>query len=68
MHITVHPDRCCASGRCVEIAPEVFSFDDDGYVRLLRERADDTEKDILDAAEACPTASIEVSLDAPGSR
>jgi len=68
MKITVYPDRCCASGRCSDIAPEVFSFDDDGYVRLLRERADDTEKDILDAAEACPTASIEVVLDDPGPR
>jgi ferredoxin len=59
--IAVHAERCMATGLCRAVAPDVFGADDSGWVRLLEPRpAEDRLDDVLDAAESCPVAAIDV--------
>ncbi|NMH98209.1 ferredoxin [Pseudonocardia acidicola] len=61
MKVSSVPDRCCGSGVCVEIAPEVFDLDDDGFVQVLAEApAPEHESATRDAATRCPTMAIVV--------
>lgn len=63
IQVTVHPERCMASGHCRAAAPDVFGTDDVGWVRLLEPRpAADRLDDVLGAAESCPLAAIEVNV------
>lgn len=63
IEITVHPERCMATGQCRAAAPDVFGTGDSGWVRLLEPRpAADRLDDILDAAESCPLAAIDVNV------
>jgi ferredoxin len=55
------PDRCCGSGVCAELAPDVFDLDDDGFVVVLQEvPAAEQEAVARDAAAKCPTMAIVV--------
>ncbi|MFD8235273.1 ferredoxin [Streptomyces sp. NPDC059696] len=52
-------DRCIGAAMCAMTAPEVFTQDDDGVVRLLpggAERAGDPR--VREAARACPVQAI----------
>jgi ferredoxin len=63
IEITVHPERCMAIGQCRAAAPDIFGTSDSGWVRLLEPRpAADRLGDIVDAAESCPLAAIEVNV------
>ena len=63
IEITVHPERCMAIGHCRAVAPDVFGREDSGWVRLLAPRpAADRLDDILNAAESCPLAAIDVNV------
>ncbi len=60
--VTVDQDRCCASGQCVLVAPEVFDQrEEDGIVVLL---AAEPEPGLLprvrEAATLCPAAAIAI--------
>jgi len=65
--IRTHPERCMSAGTCIRIAPTYFAADDDGWVRLLQHTpAPEDVAVIRSAAEACPTASIDIDeTDAP---
>jgi ferredoxin len=64
MHVQVHPERCMGSGICRGIAPAVFDLGRDGWVTLLDARPTGGSADVaLDAADACPTGSIEIGED-----
>ncbi|MFF0501957.1 ferredoxin [Nocardia aobensis] len=61
MTVTVHPERCMGSGICRRAAPAVFGADAEGWVTLLdAEPTRDLVDGVLEAAEECPTAAIEV--------
>jgi len=61
VRIRTYPERCMGAGSCIRIAPRYFTADDDGWVRLLqRTPAPEDVAVIRTAAEACPTASIDV--------
>jgi ferredoxin len=63
IEISVHPERCMAAGGCRVVAPDVFGTGEEGWVRLLEPRpAADRLDDVLDAAESCPLAAIEVNV------
>jgi ferredoxin len=64
--VFVEQDKCCGSGTCVLIAPEVFNQrDDDGIVILLDERPPVEFHSIVhEAASVCPGAAILTSEDA----
>jgi ferredoxin len=64
MHMQVHPERCMGSGICRGIAPAVFDLGPDGWVTLLDARPTGGSADAAqDAADACPTGSIEIIED-----
>ena len=59
-------ERCCSSGHCVLIAPQVFDQDErDGTVILLQARPPRTlEPLVREAAAVCPTHAIVVTVQA----
>lgn len=61
MKLTVEPDRCCGSGQCVVLAPDVFDQDDDGIVVLLEdEPAQPLHDKVRESAIICPAAAIKI--------
>ena len=56
---TVNKARCVMSGDCVENAPSVFQFDEEGKSEVYDQNgaADDV---IIAAARACPVKAITV--------
>ena len=60
--VVVHPDRCMATGVCRDAAPDVFGADSDGWVRLLLPHPPlDRLEAVLEAADYCPLAAIDVT-------
>ena len=63
MNVQVVRSRCCGSGFCVELAPDVFALDSKQRAIVLD--ADGATREILhEAAEACPCDAIVVEEDA----
>ncbi len=65
--LTVRIDRllCVGFGDCIELAPDVFEFDDE-EIAVFRESADDVDRDrLLSACESCPVDALTV-LDEEG--
>jgi ferredoxin len=61
--VTVDPEKCCAFGECVAVAPDLFQIGDDNRVHLLRD-GELSDRDAALAREAsysCPVEAIEVS-------
>ena len=58
--VSVDQDRCCASGQCVLLVPEVFDQrEQDGVVRLRVSEPDvSLLLDVREAANLCPAAAI----------
>nr|WP_062338833.1 ferredoxin [Herbidospora sakaeratensis] len=63
MKVTVDHERCCSSGQCALIAPEVFDQNEhDGAVVLLQpEPAPGLHAAVEDAADHCPCSAISLS-------
>lgn len=58
MEVTVNED-CISCGMCIEMCPEVFDFDAEGYSHVVGEP--NAHKGTVEAAaEACPTNAIEI--------
>jgi len=62
--LTVRIDRdlCVGFGDCIDLAPEVFDFDEDG-VAFIKEAVDCDQIDqdtFLEACSACPVDAITV--------
>jgi ferredoxin len=62
MHVEADQDLCCASARCVQVAPTVFDQDEDGLVVVLVDHPEDSiQHAVLTAARQCPTRAITVT-------
>jgi ferredoxin len=59
MQIKILRHECCGHAECVEIAPAVFALDERGKSTVLDPEADTPEK-LIEAADACPCAAIEI--------
>ena len=59
LRTTVNKDRCISSGDCVDTAPTVFAFGDDGKSEVINQEGAPRET-ILAAARACPVKAITV--------
>jgi len=61
MRLAVDADECTGHGRCYTLAPDLLTFDDEGYV-TVRGSAIDVPQDQLAAAEeaagSCPEEAI----------
>ena len=59
MKIVVNRDRCEANGRCMKIAPEVFSVDEQDQMHVLIEQpGPDLLPRVEKAVRACPRAAL----------
>ena len=65
MKVSVDEDKCCGSGQCVMLAPEVFDQrEDDGVVMLLQVEPDaGRHAAVREAASMCPAAAIALGDD-----
>lgn len=57
MRLTVDADRCMGHGRCYTVAPDLLTYDEEGFV-TIRGEVIDVPDDQLDAAReaviSCP--------------
>ncbi len=59
LRIAVDRQACVGSGDCMEIAPGVFEFDEEGLAVVVDASAADRETLLL-AAERCPSQAIKL--------
>ena len=61
MKITVDGARCMGHGRCYTLAPDLLTYDDQGYV-TIRDTVIDVPPDQVEAAEdaeaSCPEEAV----------
>ena len=70
MRISVDAGRCTGHGRCYSLAPDLLTFDDDGYVTARGQVVDVPAGQVPDAREAadsCPEGAIALLLTPGGS-
>jgi len=62
--VLVDNERCCSSGQCAALAPEVFDqSDDDGRVVLLDATPPEDRTSLLQSvADLCPSRAITVVI------
>jgi ferredoxin len=62
MKIAVDTSKCHGHGRCYDIAPDVFTADDEGYVKLLEtgELPEVLQADARLAVLNCPENALSV--------
>ncbi len=56
--IIVNEEACICCGACMQVAPELFSYGDQGQSVPKKEFVEDDDKDAICAAEGCPTSAI----------
>ena len=57
--IEVDRDLCIGAGTCEVLASKTFALDNEGKVVIL-EGGDDSDQDIIDAAQSCPVFAIKI--------
>jgi ferredoxin len=62
MIVRILRPQCCGHGQCAEIAPDVFVLDSKRKSTVVEDNGAPLAK-VLEAAEACPCAAIEVDDD-----
>ena len=61
MKVTIDPERCQGHGRCYELAPDVFTEDDEGYGVVLLDDVPAAHHDAARLAVAnCPESAITI--------
>jgi ferredoxin len=64
MFIAIDADKCMGHGRCYTVAPDLLTFDDEGFVAergRCWELQPDQEAAAAEAANSCPEQAITVS-------
>lgn len=61
MKVVVDDSICDLHGVCVEAAPEIFQFGDDGGLRVLNQAPpEDLREKVAKAVRECPTGAISI--------
>ena len=63
VRVTVDGGICQQNGMCINVAPELFAFDEADQLIYAAEVATEDEELVRRAAAACPVAAIRVSLE-----
>lgn len=59
MKVYVDQDLCIACGACIDTAPELFDYNDEGLAEaLVDEVPEDQEELAQEAIDSCPTEAI----------
>ncbi|WP_018156534.1 ferredoxin [Demetria terragena] len=59
MKIVPDRDKCEGLGMCEAMADHFFEVGDDGYVQVLNETPDESERtEVLAAVDACPVLAL----------
>jgi ferredoxin len=58
--IRVIADKCIGAASCVAVAPKAFKLDDQQIAEVLPTINEETDENLLLAAQSCPTLAIEV--------
>jgi ferredoxin len=60
--LTVRIDRllCVGFGDCIEVAPQVFEFDDEGIVTFRPEIPEFEDDRVIQACDICPVDALSV--------
>jgi len=58
LKVIIDQDECIGCEACVELCPEVFSFNDDKGKAFVLEDADAGEECVDEAIASCPAACI----------
>lgn len=58
--VKVIGDKCIGAASCVAIAPKAFKLGDDQIAQVLDTVKDETDENLLLAAQSCPVMAIEV--------
>lgn len=64
MKVRIKKDLCAGCSLCEDIAPEVFSMDEEDMATVLVEEVPEDQQDaVREAAEQCPSEAIEIIED-----
>jgi ferredoxin len=59
MRLRIDTERCTGHGRCYDLAPELFTDDDDGYGQVLVEEPDESQLAAARlAVNSCPERAV----------
>lgn len=59
MKVFVDPDLCIACGACIDAAPEIFDYDDEGLSHAIVDEVPEDQEDLArEAIDICPTEAI----------
>ena len=62
MRIEVDFDKCQSNALCMATAPTLFEVRDDGYLYVLDETPDESQRGLVErAVKDCPTQAISIS-------
>jgi ferredoxin len=59
--VTVIRDKCIGAASCVAIAPKAFKLDEEQKAIILDSVSEESDDNLLLAAQSCPTAAIIVT-------
>jgi ferredoxin len=65
MKLTADPDRCMGHGRCYSTAPDLLTYDDEGYVSIrgtVIDVPDDQVEAAREAIGSCPEQALREEL------
>lgn len=59
MKVYVDQDLCIACGACIDIAPELFDYNDEGLAHAIVDMVPEDQEDLAqEAVDSCPTEAI----------
>ncbi|MCC5579480.1 ferredoxin [Microtetraspora sp. AC03309] len=66
MRVQIDPERCQGHGRCYDLAPDLFTEDEEGYGQVLADGVvpPDQEHDARRAVSNCPERAMTLLQDA----
>ncbi len=61
MKLTVDADRCMGHGRCYTVAPDLLTYDEEGFVTIrgvVIDVPEDQVEQAREAVESCPEQAV----------